>query len=87
MRRGTNPSSFLSKMSAQRQITLFINEKPFHRKYGTTVKQAIIAYVQRVLNEIRQLRAWVVDARGSRVDLGGSLENGVHLYIRYVCEE
>jgi hypothetical protein len=74
-------------MSAQRQITFFINDKHFHRKYGTTVKQAIIAYDQRVLREIRRLRAWVVDGRGSRVGLGGTLENGVHLYIRYVSEE
>jgi hypothetical protein len=48
------------------------------------VEHAVIAHDQRILKDIRQGRAWVVDARGDRVGLGGTLQGGVRLYIRYV---
>ena len=66
------------------QITFYINDQPYTRWYGATVEHAVIAYNQRALKAIRENRAWVVDARGARVGLGGTLQDGVHLYIRYV---
>jgi hypothetical protein len=50
------------------------------------VEHAVIAYDQRILKDIREGRAWVVDARGDRVRMGGTLQNGVRLYMRYVDE-
>jgi len=70
-------------MRKQERITFYVNDQPFERWYGATVEHAVIAYDQRVLKDIRELRAWVVDARGSRVGLGGTLQDGVRLYIRY----
>lgn len=70
-------------MAKRRQITFYVNDQPFERWYGATVEHAVIAYDQRILKDIRELRAWVVDARGNRVGLNGSLQNGVRLYIRY----
>ena len=71
-------------MDERRQITFFVNDQQHTRWLGATVEHAVIAYDQRVLKEIHGGRAWVVDARGSRVGLGGTLQNGVRLYIRYV---
>ena len=48
------------------------------------MEHAVIAHDQRILKHIREGRVWVVDARGARVGLGGTLQNGVHLYIQYV---
>lgn len=73
-------------MKERRQITFFVNDRPFTRWYGATVEHAVIAYDQRILKDIRTLRAWVVDGRGERVGLGGALENGARLYIRYADE-
>jgi len=70
-------------MTERRRITFYVNDQPYTRWYGATVEHAVIAYDQRVLKDIRQGRAWVVDARGDRVGLGGTLQNGVRLYIRY----
>lgn len=74
-------------MVKQKRIIFYVNDQPFERWYGATVKHAVIAYDQQILKDIRQQRAWVVDGRGSRVGLGGMLENGAHLYIRYVSED
>ncbi len=74
-------------MKTQERITFYVSDQPFERQYGATVEHAIIAYDQQILKDIRQQRAWVVDGRGSRAGLGGTLENGAHLYIRYVSEE
>jgi hypothetical protein len=73
-------------MHARRKINFYVNDQPYTRWYGATVEHAVIAYDQRILKDIRQLRAWVVDGRGSRVGLGGTLENNARLYIRYVNE-
>lgn len=70
-------------MTERRRITFYVNDRPFTRWYGVTVEHAVIAYDQRLMNEIRNRRAWVVDARGDRVGLGGTLQNGVRLYVRY----
>ncbi|NIA24813.1 MAG: hypothetical protein GWP04_04525 [Gammaproteobacteria bacterium] len=67
----------------QRRITFFVDDHPYTRWYGATVEHAVIAHDQRILSDIREGRAWVVDARGDRVGLGGTLENGVHLYVRH----
>ena len=77
-------SSFWLSMVKQKRIIFYVNDQPFERQYGATVKHAVIAYDQRILKDIRELRAWVVDARGDRVGLRGALENGARLYIRYV---
>jgi hypothetical protein len=71
-------------MAERRRINFYVNDKPFTRWYGAKVEHAVIAYDQRILKDIRELRAWVVDARGDRVGLGGTLQDGVRLYIRYV---
>ncbi len=73
-------------MNKQKRITFYVNDQPFERWYGATIEQAVIVYDQRLLKEIRELRAWVVDARGSRVGLRGTLQDGVRLYIRYTDE-
>jgi len=70
-------------MEKQRRITFYVDDQPFERWYGTTVEHAVIAYDQRILKDIRELRAWVIDARGSRVGLKGTLQDGVRLYICY----
>jgi hypothetical protein len=70
-------------MEKQRRITFYVNDQLFERWYGATVEHAVIAYDQRILKDIRKLRAWVVDARGSRVGLRGTLQDGVRLYICY----
>lgn len=71
-------------MTERRKITFYVNDKPFSRWFGATVEHAVIAYDQSILKEIREKRAWVVDGRGNRVGLGGTLQEGVHLYIRRV---
>lgn len=71
-------------MGTPRKIKFYVNDKPFERWYGATVEHAVIAYDQQILKDIRELRAWVVDARGSRVGLGGTLQNGTRIYIRYI---
>jgi len=73
-------------MRTKEAITFYINDQPFERQYGATVQHGVIAYDQKVLTDIRERRAWVVDARGSRVELGGRLQDRVRLYIRYVKE-
>ena len=70
-------------MTERRRVTSYVNDQVYTRWYGATVEHAILAHDQRVLKDIRQNRAWVVDARGDRVGLGGTLHNGVRLYIRY----
>ncbi len=67
----------------RRQITFYVNDQPYTRWYGATVEHAVIAHDQGLLKDIREGRAWVVDARGDRVGLGGTLQGNVHLYIRY----
>lgn len=74
-------------MTKRRRITFTINDTAFTRWYGTTVEAAVIAYDQRILKDIRAGRAWVVDARGDRVDLDGTLQNGVRLYVKYDDED
>ena len=71
-------------MTERRRITFYVNDQPYTRWYGATVEHAVIAYDQRILKDIREGRAWVVDARGDRVGLGGTLQGGVRLYIRYL---
>jgi hypothetical protein len=71
-------------MTALRRITFYVNDQPYTRWYGVTVEHAVIAHDQRILTDIRQGRAWVVDARGDRVGLRGTLQDGVRLRIRYV---
>jgi hypothetical protein len=71
-------------MTERRRITFYVNDQPYTRWYGATVEHAVIAHDQRILKDIRENRAWVVDARGDRVGLGGTLQGGVRLYIRYV---
>ncbi len=71
-------------MTERRQITFYVNDRPCTRWHGATVEHAVIAYDQRVLKAIRQGKAWVVDARGDRLGLGGTLHNGARLYIHYV---
>jgi hypothetical protein len=68
----------------RRRITFYVNDQAYTRWYGAIVQHAVIAYNQRLLKEIREGRAWVVDARGDRVGMGGTLQDGVRLYIRYV---
>lgn len=67
----------------RQRITFYVNDQAFTRWYGATVEHAVIAYDQQVLKDIRAGQAWVVDARGDRVGMGGTLHNGVRLYIRY----
>ena len=74
-------------MTERRRISFFINDAPFTRWYGETVEAAVIAYDQRLLKDIRELRAWVVDARGDRVGLGGTLQDGARLYIKHSDED
>jgi hypothetical protein len=64
-----------------------VNDEDYTRWYGATVQHAVIAHDQRVLRDIRENRAWVVDARGDRVGLGGTLHDGVSLYVRYVDDD
>jgi len=71
-------------MTQRRRITFYVNDQAYSRWYGATVEHAVIAHDQRILKDIRENRASVVDARGSRVGMGGTLEDGVRLYIRYV---
>jgi hypothetical protein len=71
-------------MAKRRRIIFYVDDQPYTRWYGATVEHAVIAHDQRILKDIRQGRAWVVDARGDRVGLGGTLQGGVRLYIRYV---
>ncbi len=71
-------------MTERRRITFYVNDQAYTGWYGATVEHAVIAYDQRVLKDIRENRAWVVDARGDRVGMGGTLQNGVRLYIRHV---
>ncbi len=73
-------------MSERRRIAFYVNDQAYTRWYGASVEHAVIAYDQCILKDIREGRAWVVDARGDRVGLGGTLQNGVRLYIRYVEE-
>jgi hypothetical protein len=73
-------------MARRRRITVYVEEQPYTRQYGMTVEGALIAHDQRLLDDVREGRAWVVDARGARVGLGGTLEDGIHLYIRYADE-
>lgn len=70
----------------RRKVRFSIEGQSFERWYGATVEHAVIAFNQSILKEIRDGKAWVVDARGSRVGLGGTLENGVELYIRRKTE-
>lgn len=70
-------------MNTQKRITVYINDQPVESWYGATVQHAVITYDQQILKDIRELRAWIVDGRESRIDLGGSLQDGVRLYIRY----
>ena len=70
-------------MKTQERITFYVNDQPFERRYGATVQHAVIAYDQQILKDICDRKAWVVDACGDRVGLGGTLQNGVRLYIRY----
>jgi len=71
-------------MTERRRITFYVNDQPYTRWHGATVEHAVIAHDQRILKHIREGRAWVVDARGARVGLDGTLQGGVRLYIRYV---
>jgi len=73
----------MTEPTKRRRITFYVNDQPHTRWYGATVEHAVIAHDQRILKHIRDGRAWVVDARGDRVGLGGTLHNNVHLYIRY----
>jgi hypothetical protein len=66
----------------RKRITFYVNDQAYTRWYGATVEHAVIAYNQRLLKDMCEGRAWVVDARGDRVGLGGTLQNGVRLYIR-----
>ena len=70
----------------RRRITFYVNEQSYERWYGATVEHAIIAYDQDVLKDIRAGKAWVADARGNRVGLGGTLEEGARLKIKFVNE-
>jgi hypothetical protein len=70
-------------MTELRRITFYVNDQPHERWYGATVEHAVIAHDQKLLKEIREGRAWVVDARGDRVGLGGTLYSDARLYIRY----
>jgi hypothetical protein len=71
-------------MTKRRRITFYVNDQPHTRWYGATVEHAVIAHDQRVLKDIREDRAWVVDARGDRVGMDGTLHDNVRLYVRYV---
>jgi uncharacterized protein YhdP len=73
-------------MTKRRKITVYINDQELSLWHGATVEHAVITYDQRVMTEVRNLQAWVVDARGSRVDLDGTLQNNVRLYVRYKQE-
>ena len=70
-------------MDTPDRVTFYVNDQPLQLSYGATIQHAVIAYDQRILIDILEQRAWVVDARGSHVGLGGSLQDGVRLYIRY----
>jgi len=70
----------------RRRITFYVNEQPYERWYGATVEHAVIAYDQDVLKDIRAGKAWVADARGNRVGLGGTLEEGASLKIKFGYE-
>lgn len=74
-------------MTQRRRITFYVNDQAYSLWYGATVEHAVIAHDQRIIREFRENRAWVVDGRGGRVGMGGTLENGVRLYIRYVEED
>lgn len=65
-----------------KKITFYVNDKEITRYYGATVEHAIIAFNQGMLKKIRDGKAWVVDGRGSRVGLGGTLQDGARIYIR-----
>lgn len=69
-------------MSERRRITFYVNDQAYTRWYGAAVEHAVIAYDQHLLKDMREGRAWVVGVRGDRVGLGGTLQNGVRLYIR-----
>jgi hypothetical protein len=71
-------------VTERRRVTFYVDDVPYTRWLGATVEHAVIAHDQRVLGDIRDGRAWVVDARGDRVGLGGTLADGVRLYVRYV---
>jgi hypothetical protein len=71
-------------MTERRRITFYVEDQAYTRWYGATVEHAVMAHDQRIVKDMREGRAWVVDARGDRVGQGGTLQNGVRLYIRYV---
>jgi hypothetical protein len=75
-----------SPLSAECENACRLYNQAYACRHGTTVEHAVIACDQRILKEMRKGRAWVVDARGDRVELGGTLQNGVRQYIRYVDE-
>jgi len=78
------PRLWLARLSRRRRITFYVDDRPFRRWYGTTVEQALTAHDQQLLEPIREGRAWITDARGDRVGLGGTVEDGARLYVRYL---
>jgi hypothetical protein len=61
-------------------ITFYVNEAPITRRVGTTVEKAVLAYDQDIWNDVRHGRAIVTDADGNRIDWGGSMYDGAHVY-------
>lgn len=74
-------------LTISRKITFYINDRPITHWYGVTVEQGVLAYDQEDYLCLKRGEAWVADGRGSRVGLGGTLENGARLYIRRVGDE
>jgi len=64
------------------QISVFVNDTEVRLHRGMTVKHALIAFSASVHQAVEAGDSFVVDQRGFRVGLDGSLGDGARIYTR-----
>lgn len=64
------------------QISVFVNDTEVKLYRGMTVKHALIAFSAPVHQAVEAGDSFVVDQRGFRVGLDGSLGDGARIYTR-----
>jgi hypothetical protein len=66
-----------------KRITVFVDDQPVVIENAFSLEHAILRLSQKAYEDVMKGLAWIEDPLGNQVGTGGSLVEGMSVYVRY----
>lgn len=70
-----------------KKITVFVDDQPVVIENIFGIEHAILRLSQKAYEDVMKGLAWIEDPQGNQVGTGGSMVDGMSVYVRYPKED